>query len=243
MDQHVKKASASSFSLGAYIHKLLSVPKTVYFNFKALDFKTACRLPVLVSYRVKITELKKGCISFDGTPSRFMVKIGFGAARELTSRPGNVCISGHVHFGGPMDLGEGIILACSGRMSIGAHLYANANCTFWCSREIVIGEDNRLGWNVLIRDSDGHPLMDSSGRAKPYTQPVHVGRHCWLCSDSSLLKGSSLPEGSVLAYRAVLTKPFSQANALYAGIPAALARQDIHWPRGEEEAKVNSLLY
>ena len=41
---------------------LLSVPKTLYFNLRCFDFKTALKTPVLVAYDTRLTELKRGVI-------------------------------------------------------------------------------------------------------------------------------------------------------------------------------------
>ncbi len=237
-----KNSPGAEKNVRAMIAKLLSLPKTLYLNFKCFPFKTACRLPVLISYRVKITRLKRGCIGFGRTPYPFMVKIGFGGAKEYSPRRGNVCLGeGRVIFGGQVDLGEGIILANAGRLTIGGKTYVNSDCTIWCEQEISIGEDNRFGWGVELRDSDGHPILDQ-GQARPFAKAIFIGNHCWLCSESAVLKGGAMAEGSVLGFRAVLTKACGQKNTLLVGMPAKPVKTNISWPRGEEEARVRALI-
>lgn len=46
------------------IVKILSIPKSVYINLKVFDFKTAIKLPILVSYNTKLIGINKG--SFNG---------------------------------------------------------------------------------------------------------------------------------------------------------------------------------
>ncbi len=227
--------------LSGILEKLISLPGTVYFNFRCLDFRTACRLPVLVSWRVRLGTLRRGCVSLGCPPSRFLVKIGFGQARELSPRRGRVIITGELRLNGKADLGAGIILVSAGRMTIGGRTFMNADCTLWCDEEISMGEDGRLGWGVELRDSDGHPVMYGD-QVRPFCRPIRIGRHCWLCSESAVLKGGELPEGSILGYRAVLTKAMKEKNALYAGVPAGMIRQGIHWPRGEEEERIRRML-
>ena len=42
---------------------LLSIPKTIYFNFKVFNFSTAIKLPILITNNVRIKGIYKGCIS------------------------------------------------------------------------------------------------------------------------------------------------------------------------------------
>ena len=60
------------------IFVLLSLPKTIYFNFKSFDMKTAIKLPVIVGYNVKILETHKNIIKF----SEKCRKIRFGMVLE-----------------------------------------------------------------------------------------------------------------------------------------------------------------
>ena len=48
-----------------YIHLLLSLPKSVYINFKVFPFRMAVRLPLLVDYRTVLCGLYKGCFVLD----------------------------------------------------------------------------------------------------------------------------------------------------------------------------------
>lgn len=41
---------------------LVGLPKTIYFNLCCFDFKTAIRLPILLSHDVKLGKLRKGVI-------------------------------------------------------------------------------------------------------------------------------------------------------------------------------------
>lgn len=45
---------------------LLSLPKTIYVNFKVFSFADAIKLPVTVSYNTTIRRIEKGCIQFGG---------------------------------------------------------------------------------------------------------------------------------------------------------------------------------
>lgn len=47
------------------ILSILSIPKSVYINLKVFDFKTAIKLPILVSYNTKLIGIKKDTMVID----------------------------------------------------------------------------------------------------------------------------------------------------------------------------------
>lgn len=52
----------------------------------------------------------------------------------------------------------------------------------------------------------------------------------WVCSEASILKNAYLPDGSVLAYKSILTKKITdKSGKLFAGIPAKVIKEDINW--------------
>jgi acetyltransferase-like isoleucine patch superfamily enzyme len=59
------------------------------------------------------------------------------------------------------------------------------------------------------------------------TRPVSVGRYCYICSQVSLLPGAVVPDLCVVAACAVVVRPFSETNALYAGNPAVIKKTGI----------------
>lgn len=59
------------------ITKIISIFYSMYYNFMCFDFKTAIKMPLFFSCRVKVTGLKKGCIVLE-SPARFgMFRMGF----------------------------------------------------------------------------------------------------------------------------------------------------------------------
>jgi len=60
----------------------ISLFKTIYFNFKVFNFKTAIKLPIFVSYNTKILEINKNSIDIKCKVKPALIKIGFGAFSE-----------------------------------------------------------------------------------------------------------------------------------------------------------------
>ena len=67
------------------IEIIMSIPKTIYFNFKVLPVKQALRLPYIVSYHVKLSGIKrKTFLTKNKDLSTCSMRIGFGDS--ITSR-------------------------------------------------------------------------------------------------------------------------------------------------------------
>ena len=47
------------------INKLLSILKSIYLNFKIFNYRTAIKLPILVSYNTKLIGIKKDTMVID----------------------------------------------------------------------------------------------------------------------------------------------------------------------------------
>ena len=63
---------------------IISLPITIYVNFRCLPFKTALKLPIFVGYKTHIDKLSRN-ITFGCEPTTFMVQIGWGGTegREI----------------------------------------------------------------------------------------------------------------------------------------------------------------
>lgn len=51
--------------MGNKMSLLLAIPKSIYINFRCFDFKTACKMPIIVSHRVHLKGVQKGSITID----------------------------------------------------------------------------------------------------------------------------------------------------------------------------------
>ncbi len=210
--------------LKVFLRQVLSLPKSVWFNFRCLPFRTAVKLPFLISYDTKLMELHRGIICLDCEPKRFMIKFGIGGTLKIDSQKAKIFLEkGEIHFKGKAVFSRGNVLANRGCLTIGDHFFANTSCTVWCLNRMTIGEDCLLGWGVMMRDSDGHEVEGIEEKE------VTIGDHCWLCSESVILKNSAMGDGSILGYRGVLTKPHKNKNVLLAGMPAVIKKEGVHW--------------
>lgn len=222
------------------IKYIVSIPKSLYFNFRVLPFKQAIRFPFLVAYNVKFQRLQKGIVTFaDGVKIKpVTVVIGFNGTEEIAPQRALINLSGgKMIFKGKSYFGEGCILGVSGgTLTFGANFSANKNFFVSCNREITFGEDCMLGWNVFLFDATGH-VMYKDGIQKSSYKPIHIGNHVWLCAEVHVMKGASISDGSVVGYRSLLTGKFEEPNILVAGSPAKYVQNGINWGNFSELTK------
>ena len=96
--------------------------------------------------------------------------------------------------------------------------------------KVIIGSDCLFAYDIDIRTGDSHSVIDvTTNKRINYAKSISIGNHVWIASHVSILKGANLPSNSIVATRALVTKPFSQENVLIGGSPATVLKQNINW--------------
>ena len=67
------------------------------------------------------------------------------------------------------------------------------------AKKISLGRDVMIGRGVVIYDSDHHTICNVAGETTNPDAPVIIGDHVWLATNSSVLKGTTIGAGSVIA--------------------------------------------
>lgn len=96
---------------------------------------------------------------------------------------------------------------------------------------IVIGNDCMISNNIQIRSSDSHSIIDLNNNRLNYAQDICIGNHCWLGLNSIILKGTNIPDNSVVAAGSICTKNYKEENTILAGIPAKIMKHNVNWDR------------
>lgn len=98
------------------------------------------------------------------------------------------------------------------------------NCRIMVRKKVHIGKDFLCSWNVFITDCDWHSLEGRLGQKETY-----IGDHVWVTCNCSILKGSRIGSGCVLANGTVVHQQEFGPNDLVAGNPAAVRRKVGAW--------------
>ena len=217
-------------------NKILEIrdfPKSLYLNYRCLSRVQAKKLPIRVKWNTKLGNLEKECIEIKSDKiERSMIKIGYQGCKFVSQ--GNSYISiengGKLIFKGKSIIAEGAnIYIYGGKVTIGDKFYANRNLQIQCNKSISFGDSVLLGWNVKVRDTDGHEVL-VDGISKPYTKRIDICNHVWVAADTSILKGSYIDDECIIACGSIVCgSKFRVKNCLIAGIPAQIKKEKVKW--------------
>ena len=237
-----------------FFNIIRSIPKTLRFNLHYFPLKTALKLPVVVSHRTLLRELH-GKVELPEKVETAMVRIGFGDVGHYDRKRSRTIwqVSGTVGFGGKASIGHGSKLSVRGNLKMGAGFFMTAESTIVCAKEITFGDDCLVSWDILIMDTDEHPLyhyghetakhetQDSGQASRPASinrsenerinpdKAVTVGNHVWIGCKCILLKGAVVPNDTVLAAGTLLKSAFAGENQVIGGNPPSILKRDIRW--------------
>ena len=123
--------------------------------------------------------------------------------------------------------GACIVLLDGAFLELGQNSYMNASL-IQCASHITIGDNCAIAGDVLIQDTDFHPIIDENGQPKPVSKPIHIGNKVWTCAKATILKGVTIGDGAIVAAGAVVTKDVP-AYSLVAGNPAKVIKENVIW--------------
>lgn len=207
---------------------------TLIFNFKAFGIINTLKMkfPVFVGGGVTIGKVSRDTISFGASVVTGMVHIGMGGVSDMPYNHGYIRIDdgARVVFSGRTTIGKGcdLLVGKNSEVTFGQNFSAGNNFYISSNTGVIFGDDVLLGWNVSIRDSDGHKVIEN-GIEKLNQKKIVIGDHVWIGSDATIFKGVEIKKDSVVASHAIVTKIFKENGALIGGFPAAIIKKNINW--------------
>ena len=111
---------------------------------------------------------------------------------------------------------------CGKNIRIGKWVFINSGCCFQDQGGIEIGDDTRIGHQVVIAtlNHDLHPLR----RGNMIPKPVKIGKRVWIGSHATILPGVTIGNGAVVAAGAVVTEDVPP-NTVVGGVPAKVIKE------------------
>lgn len=222
------------------IEKILSIPKSLYVNFKLMPFREAIKMPIFVRYNCHIKALK-GLISVNrGGVKTAMLQIGFGnvGVFDKTYQRSMLQIEGKIELNGKACFGHGsrICVTKNGTLTIGKNFVNTAMMTLICDETIIFGDNVTTSWNTLVMDTDWHAIKNTlTNEIRLCKKPIHIEDKVWLCTRSVVLKGSQISEGCIVGANAVVSGKFTTPNTLIAGNPAKEIKHNLTMDRTNQE--------
>lgn len=207
---------------------LMSLPRSIYYNFKCLPFAQAIKIPILIGKNVKIRgSFHRNSIVIDAPEVyRGMVSLGIndGSFEMGSSMPSYIRMSGdaRIVFHGHCLISNGIKIdvSHSGVLHIGKGVFVNSNSIISSNGMVRFGDGVSTGWNITVIDWDGHDIVDLASKSVVNApKPIIIGDHCWLGSHSTLLKGVCLAHHCIVPYGSIISKSCDTPIAVYGGMP------------------------
>ncbi|MBA4313285.1 MAG: acetyltransferase [Chlorobiaceae bacterium] len=100
-------------------------------------------------------------------------------------------------------------------VQIGNGTYINRNSLIVSHKQVKIGRDCKISWDVIIMDTDQHAIPGTALEDKP----VIIEDGVWIGCRSIILKGVRVGTGAVVAAGAIVTKDV-EPHTLVGGVPA-----------------------
>lgn len=152
---------------------------------------------------------------------------------------GNTAVSllmgdGSIFFqNGDFTIGNGvkIMLSKNAELSIEGRKVESASgitadSIIMVDKKITIGNDFLCAWGVFITDSDWHHIVGQG-----HQKNVHIGDHVWIANNSSVLKGSSISEGCIVASYSKVSNKEIPPYSLVAGSKGEVIKNNVQWKR------------
>ena len=128
-------------------------------------------------------------------------------------------------IGAPVDESFGLFppfyADCGKNIHIGKHVFINMGCKFQDQGGIYIGDGTLIGHNVVLATLNHAKSPKDRGTMIP--APIHIGKHVWIGSNSTILPGVTIGDGAIVAAGAVVSKDVPE-NAIVGGVPATILR-------------------
>lgn len=207
-------------------------PKTIYFNFRYLPWQQAIRFPFWISSKTYLRKLK-GSITIHGELHTGMIRIGYGDIGIFDNKRSRTIweVAGKVTFEGNAEIGHGskISVGETGQLVLGRNFAITAESAIIAYKKVTFGNDCLLSWDILIMDTDFHPITNAQSEIQNPPTEIVIGNNVWIGCRSLILKGSVIPDGSVIAANSLISKKLSGTNQVFGSQPLSVLAENIRW--------------
>lgn len=209
-------------------------PKTIFFNFRYLPWRQAIRFPFWVSSKTYLRKAK-GNIIINGELHTGMIRIGYGDIGIFDKKRSRTIweVAGRVIFEGKAEIGHGskISVGATGELQIGKNFAITAESAVIAYKKVVFGNDCLLSWDILIMDTDFHPITNAQSEIQNPPSEIIIGNNVWIGCRALILKGSVIPDGCVIAANSLVSKKLTGTNQVFGSQPLSVLAQNISWSK------------
>lgn len=227
-------AITKEVSLYKKMHILLSIPRTIYFNFKYLPFKQAKKLPIWIANNVRIYNMK-GKIILPNDIHLAMIRLGFHTIpimdKGYTHTILNLEQESILEFKGTAHIGMGSKINVSNKaiLILGDNFAISALSSINCYKKIIFGKDVQLSWSCLLMDSDTHKIFNKDNLQMNMDKEIIIESKTWIGCNCTILKGTHVSYNTVIGSNSLLSNRHYPGNCILAGQPAEFKKEIKEW--------------
>lgn len=220
---------------------LRSLPQSIYFNFHYLPLKQAVKIPILL-YKPKLLRLGgKVKISADNIVFG-MVRLGFRTCSVYANNgitwENN---GGTVVFDGTCNIGNDSYLSFGEKTKVffGNDFKNTAGLKLISYKGIRFGEKARLGWGVLVMDTNFHPLYDMEKKVyKRASGEIVIGDYNWGGTQCKIMHSTNTPERCIFGMGTIVTRNCEKKSyCVMGGSPVKILTENVMRDYGNDFEK------
>ncbi len=210
---------------------LSSLPITIYFNFHYLPFRQAVKLPIWLR-KAELKNMKgKIIIDCDNIKSG-MITLGF---RDVSIYPNTGIMwenkGGTVVFKGECNVGNASYLSFGKNATVefGNKFCCNAAFKLVSFRNVRFGESVSFGWDVIVMDTNFHPLYDmKQEKFKKASGPITIGDYNWFGTGCKIMHDVNTPERCIFGMGCIITRNSEMKSyCLMGGSPVKILTENV----------------
>ena len=127
------------------------------------------------------------------------------------------------------------IFSSNSELIIGKN-FSTKSISIWITvepnKKVIIGDDCMFSHTIIIRTSDAHTIYDIDTRkVLNNAEDIIIGNHVWIGQQNTILKGSVIPDNSIIGAKSLVNKKFDKNNTIIAGVPAKVVKSNVNWDR------------
>ncbi len=215
--------------------------KTILVNFRFLKFSEAIKFPIYVYGKLYLLKSQTGKIIIKAPVKRGMICMGinwdnFSASRgsALLDLHGSIIFHGECIF----SVDTSVQVLESAEIDLERFTFLGNSVKIKCYKKIHLGESTRIGVESQLFDTNFHFVKDlKTGEIHNNITPIYIGNRCWIGNRTSIMKGTTLPDGCIISSNSLLNKDYIakgvQPYSVLAGTPAKVV--------GEAQTRIFSI--
>lgn len=114
----------------------------------------------------------------------------------------------------------------SGKLILHDGVFINNSCSFNCMERIEIGSGTMMGEGVRFYDHDHIYTAEKIEKWQWTTEPIRVGRDCWIGSNVTILKGVTIGENTIIGAGCLIRNDIPANSVVYNDGNLCVKRRD-----------------